>query len=97
MASTTPEKLPADASVAAVNYEGDARDVQETKPAPTQRQSKRASLSAYMTIAAAAFGLISDGCTSKLCTFVLRSDLLYFCNADQNNLMTMSNVSWVHV
>ena len=48
----------------------------------------------YMTIAAAAFGLISDGCMCQIFSIVkgfYGSETL--CSADQNNLMTMSNVS----
>ena len=51
--------------------------------------SRKERLSAYFTIAAAAFGLISDGCKSSLSR--IEFSLLRKCS-DQNNLMTMSNV-----
>ena len=60
------DKVAADATVATVGYEDDAN---KKTPAKAQQpaQSRKAALSAYMTIAAAAFGLISDGCTCKVC------------------------------
>ena len=64
------DKAAADATVATVGYEDDANKQRESKtPAKAQQpaQSRKAALSAYMTIAAAAFGLISDGCTCKVC------------------------------
>jgi hypothetical protein len=51
----------------------------------------RESLSAYFTIAAAAFGLISDGC--EWVEAVPAQCLMLLTYLDQNNLMTMSNVS----
>ncbi len=65
-------KVEADTTVAAVGY-GDATKEQNesTTPVKAQRpaQSRKAALSAYMTIAAAAFGLISDGCGYKVLLF----------------------------
>ena len=47
--------------------------------------------SAYFTILAAAFGLISDGCKRPASSFSLILLLIFECT-DQNNLMTMANV-----
>ncbi|TFK89640.1 MFS Git1p-like glycerophosphoinositol permease [Polyporus arcularius HHB13444] len=64
-------KVEADTTVAAVGY-GDATKEQNesTTPIKAQRpaQSRKAALSAYMTIAAAAFGLISDGYQNNIMT-----------------------------
>ena len=71
--------------------------------------SRKARLSAYFTIAAAAFGLISDGCEYSLSLFrlilycprparccmsmTMKPLLITSVDTDQNNLMTMTNVS----
>lgn len=55
-------------------------------------QSRKQRLSPYFTIAAAAFGLISDGCESKTSRLVIRKSFQQ-CSLDQNNLMTMANVT----
>jgi hypothetical protein len=52
-------------------------------------------ISAYFTIAAAAFGLISDGCKSPHASHKQINDILKTNDVndqDQNNLMTMANV-----
>ena len=59
----------ADASVGVVPYEGGEIKEDQKLATPRTAQSRKAQLSAYMTIAAAAFGLISDGCTSNLRVF----------------------------
>ncbi|KAH9847394.1 MFS Git1p-like glycerophosphoinositol permease [Lenzites betulinus] len=71
MAATTPEK--ADATVAVVAYDAEKSGSEPAKHAqpksPSARPvSRKAALSAYMTIAAAAFGLISDGYQNNLMT-----------------------------
>ncbi|TBU46102.1 MFS Git1p-like glycerophosphoinositol permease [Dichomitus squalens] len=66
----SPQKT-ADAIVAANSYEGEGKQQQKrasAKPEQSSAMSKRAALSAYMTIAAAAFGLISDGYQNNLMT-----------------------------
>ncbi|KAI8980690.1 MFS Git1p-like glycerophosphoinositol permease [Trametes punicea] len=70
--SSAPQKT-ADANLAVVDYDS-KQDAKSTprKEAPVKAQSgalsRKASLSAYMTIAAAAFGLISDGYQNNLMT-----------------------------
>lgn len=64
---------------------------------PTRRVTfnKRVAISAYMAIAASAFGLISDGCTypySSPTRAVYSLDLMCLC-PDHANMMTMTNVS----
>lgn len=69
----------------------DPRNIPELKH-ETRVVSKKEALSAYMTIAAAAFGLISDGCKYLLhyhCLLRIHTPVY----VDQNNLMTMTNVS----
>lgn len=56
--------------------------------------TSKESLSAYFTIAAAAFGLISDGCECGMTSHFGQSLQIHTC-LDQNNLMTMANVSGV--
>ncbi|CDO78229.1 hypothetical protein BN946_scf184726.g4 [Trametes cinnabarina] len=61
----------ADANIAVVSYDGkqDAESASEAHAkGRSGAMSKRAALSAYMTIAAAAFGLISDGYQNNLMT-----------------------------
>ena len=78
----SPQKA-ADASVPVVAYEVEAKqEHNQIDSAPVQPQhshevSKKAALSAYMTIAAAAFGLISDGCMCKVsyCRLTLGPDI----------------------
>ena len=77
MSAATSEKA-ADANVGVVPYEtsaddrnGQDLDKAAAKPQPSGAMSRKAALSAYMTIAAAAFGLISDGCTSSHLSYVL--------------------------
>ena len=63
--SAAPSQKVADANVDVVQYDGDnpKRKVPGASPAAKAGDlSRKATLSAYMTIAAAAFGLISDGC-----------------------------------
>ena len=71
--SAAPSLKAADAIVSEVPYQGQgskrntqATDAKTHDRAPAKPQpepaSKKVALSAYMTIAAAAFGLISDGC-----------------------------------
>jgi len=57
-----------------------------------QPMSRKQALSPYFTIAAAAFGLISDGC--RFIFNNLKYDFYSFQrrHLDQNNLMTMANV-----
>ncbi|PPQ64447.1 hypothetical protein CVT26_002154 [Gymnopilus dilepis] len=55
----------------------------------TKALSRKQLLSPYFTIAAAAFGLISDGCKQFQC---IPFELTTKPSADQNNLMTMANV-----
>ena len=58
-----------------------------------QPMSKKKALSPYFTIAAAAFGLISDGCRFIFNYLKYKFDLFQRRNLlDQNNLMTMANV-----
>ncbi|RPD64897.1 MFS Git1p-like glycerophosphoinositol permease [Lentinus tigrinus ALCF2SS1-7] len=69
--ASSEDKVAADTTVATVGYEGDAKQQDErTAPAKAQQpvQSRKAALSAYMTIAAAAFGLISDGYQNNIMT-----------------------------
>ena len=57
----------------------------------SQAVEPREKLSAYFTIAAAAFGLISDGCEPLVQSVTdITGSFVFF--SDQNNLMTMSNV-----
>ncbi|KAI0715275.1 MFS Git1p-like glycerophosphoinositol permease [Earliella scabrosa] len=58
----------ADASVGVVPYEGGEIKDDQKLATPRTAQSRKAQLSAYMTIAAAAFGLISDGYQNNLMT-----------------------------
>jgi hypothetical protein len=67
----------------AVSAEDHAR--KEVRP-----MSNKEKLSAYFTIAAAALGLISDGCM-KIIFIVIPTNATAF-TVDQNNLMTMANV-----
>lgn len=63
----------------------------EAHTSKQQRLALKQHWSAYFTILAAAFGLISDGCKcSRVLAFVILPS--YFLNVDQNNLMTMANV-----
>lgn len=57
----------------------------------TKALSRKQLLSPYFTIAAAAFGLISDGCKQFQC---IPFELTTKPSADQNNLMTMANVKY---
>ena len=86
-----------DAGVPVNSYEGEGKQQQaraSAKPVQPSAVSRKATLSAYMTIAAAAFGLISDGCMCQIFSIVKGFDgSETLCSADQNNLMTMSNVS----
>ncbi|KAL1951681.1 hypothetical protein VTO73DRAFT_830 [Trametes versicolor] len=70
--TAAPEDTKADARVAVVAYDGDQGGVGPAKEPPrTQpgaKVSRKAAMSAYMTIAAAAFGLISDGYQNNLMT-----------------------------
>lgn len=55
--------------------------------------SRKSQLSPYFTIAAAAFGLISDGCEIyTFVSFVCKCTHFSSIFQDQNNLMTMANV-----
>ncbi len=70
MAEVSPELTKGiDTTVGVVPYEGGQVKEERKDVAPTKTQNSRATLSAYMTIAAAAFGLISDGCRCILREF----------------------------
>lgn len=58
---------------------------------PTINPKER--LSAYFTILASAFGLISDGCEFLVAFLSINNLITSSFVPDQNNLMTMSNVS----
>lgn len=62
----------------------------QVTPEPTLKEKR----SAYFTIAAAAFGLISDGCEYLDLNCLSYSILiLLHCQIDQNSIMTMTNVN----
>ncbi|KAI0721315.1 MFS Git1p-like glycerophosphoinositol permease [Cerioporus squamosus] len=69
--ASSEDKVAAGTTIATVGYEGGANEQKEsTTPVKAQQpaQSRKAALSAYMTIAAAAFGLISDGYQNNIMT-----------------------------
>lgn len=98
------EKTSAGSDEKQLKYESEPAHAQVVPPAQQGNPElvRKLSISAYMTIAAAAFGLISDGCEWLLLGVVdpeieQVSDLIAPNSADQNNLMTMANVSQIQV
>lgn len=78
-----------------------SEDVVQDSDLDKHTTTTKEKISAYFTIAAAAFGLISDGCESHhesysiRCRGVLGADDANLI-IDQNNLMTMANVCCLH-
>lgn len=77
-----------------------SEDVVQDSDLDKHTTTTREKMSVYFTIAAAAFGLISDGCESHHQSYSIRRRGVLGADGpnpyiDQNNLMTMTNVCYL--